>query len=234
MIAGLFHPRRVAVAALLGGDVGLVADDRIDLVRLALVVELERPVEIAVVGDRHSVHAGPLHLLDEVGNPVGPVEQAVVRVAMKMDERAGVAHGHPFRIDQSEVRSPTSEVSIPRGSATSMLDRCLILSFSVGFLQQAPGSRRICGGRVPARSTQARMLRAFGKQLSVAEQPVFVFQLGRRDADDPRSQREHVVETGRRAVLDVHFHDDEEVSAFFHLAVVAPLARNNSVRPISK
>ena len=96
MKAGLFHPRRVAVAAILGGDVGLVADDRIDLVRPALVVELERPVEIAVIGDRHGVHAGRFHLLDEVRDAIGPVEQAVVRVAMKMNERAGsVMEIHP-------------------------------------------------------------------------------------------------------------------------------------------
>jgi hypothetical protein len=95
--AGFLHSRRPAVAAILGGDVGLVADDRIDVVGFALVVELERPVEVAVVGDRHRVHARGLHLGHERIDAVGPVKQAVVRVAVKMNEGA-FTHGNPFQL----------------------------------------------------------------------------------------------------------------------------------------
>ena len=61
----------------------------------ALVVELECPVQVAVIGDRRGVHAGRFDLLDEVGDAVGPVEQAVVRVAMEMNERRAAVMGVP-------------------------------------------------------------------------------------------------------------------------------------------
>ena len=49
------RPSRSVPAA--GGDVRLVADDRVDAGLLALAVELDRPVQVAVVGDGAGVHA---------------------------------------------------------------------------------------------------------------------------------------------------------------------------------
>jgi hypothetical protein len=84
----ILHPRRAAVPAAAGGDVGLVADDRVDAGVAALGVELEGPVEISVVSDGAGVHAQRLHLLNQIGDLGGPVEEAVVGVAVQVNERA--------------------------------------------------------------------------------------------------------------------------------------------------
>ena len=55
--------------------------------RLARFVELERAVEIAVVGDRQRVHAQLFGPLDQPVDRAGSVEQAVVAVAMQMNKR---------------------------------------------------------------------------------------------------------------------------------------------------
>ena len=78
------------------GDVGLVADDRLDAPLLALVVELDRAVEIAVIGDRAGIHAELLGLLDQRGNAIDAVEEAVVRVKVKVTELA-LGHRGPRR-----------------------------------------------------------------------------------------------------------------------------------------
>ena len=77
--AVLFQPRRL-------GKVKFAADQRLDPLGLGLVVELDRPVEIAVVRERHGTHPqflGPFH---EPVDPAAAVEQAVVSVDVQMDE----------------------------------------------------------------------------------------------------------------------------------------------------
>ena len=59
---------------------------------LALLVELERPVQVAVVGERQGVHALLFGPLDQLGDRAGAVEQAVVAVAMQMNERPSLCH----------------------------------------------------------------------------------------------------------------------------------------------
>ena len=76
------------VGAAAGGEVGLVPDDRLDAGLLALAVELDRPVQVAVVGDGAGGHAQRLGLGDQLGDAVGPVEQAVVGVAVEVRELA--------------------------------------------------------------------------------------------------------------------------------------------------
>ena len=84
----LLHPP-AALRAAAGGHVGLDAEDRVDLLRPAGVVELHRPVQVAVVGDRRGVHPGGLRGLHEFRDLRHPVQQRVVRVAVQVRERAG-------------------------------------------------------------------------------------------------------------------------------------------------
>ena len=69
------------------GQVGLEAEDGPDLLRLGVLVEGPGRVHVAVVGDRQAVHAELLDVRDQLGDPVGPVEQRVFAVGVEMDER---------------------------------------------------------------------------------------------------------------------------------------------------
>ena len=86
--AGLFHPGRVFVRAAARGDIGFVSQNRVDPLALWPRNKLQRPVQVPVVGDGQGVHPRLFGLLDQVGNAVGAVEQAVMRVAMQVHEGA--------------------------------------------------------------------------------------------------------------------------------------------------
>jgi hypothetical protein len=73
------------------GDVGLVADDRVDARLLRGVVKFEGAVEVAVVGDRQGVHPEFDRAAHEPVDGARAVEQAVVAVAVEMGE-TGRAH----------------------------------------------------------------------------------------------------------------------------------------------
>jgi hypothetical protein len=83
--------------AVPGGQVRLVADDRVDAALLALGVELDRPVQVAVVGDGAGGHAQLLGLLDQLGDAVEAVQQGVVGVQVEVGELA-VGHRRPAPI----------------------------------------------------------------------------------------------------------------------------------------
>ncbi len=93
-------PGLVVVAALLlaalgaaaGSEVHLASDDRLDGVRHARLVELDRAEHVAVVGHRDRRHPERLHLRDQLRDLVGAVEQTVLRVEMEMHE----AHRPPL------------------------------------------------------------------------------------------------------------------------------------------
>ena len=59
---------------------------------LGRLIELDGPVQIAVVGQRQGGHPQGLRPLQQSANRAGPVQQAVVAVAMQMGERKR-AHG---------------------------------------------------------------------------------------------------------------------------------------------
>ena len=63
---------------------------------LGLAIEIERAVQIAVVGERQAVHAQLFGPIDQSLDRAGSVEQAEVAVAMQMNERRR-AHGNPSR-----------------------------------------------------------------------------------------------------------------------------------------
>ncbi len=88
-VEGIFVTRSAAGGTLepaVGGDVGFQADDRLDAGGFGLSEEFDGPVEVAVVGDRQRGHAEVLDPLDQLGNLAGAVEQAVVGVAVQVNE----------------------------------------------------------------------------------------------------------------------------------------------------
>ena len=76
-----------ADADALLGDVDLAADHRMHAVLLGLVVELDRAEEVAVIGHGDGGHLLLRHDLHELGDLAGSIEQRVVGVAVKMNER---------------------------------------------------------------------------------------------------------------------------------------------------
>ena len=76
------------------GDVRLHADDRLDPLGRRRLVEGDRAVEGAVVGDRERIEAQPLGRVDEVGDPAEAVEQAELGVDVEVGEVVrGEGHG---------------------------------------------------------------------------------------------------------------------------------------------
>ena len=80
--------------AAAGGDVGLEPEDRIDAQFLGRLIELQRPVQIAVIGQRQGGHPQGLRPFEQSADRAGPVQQAVVAMAMQMGEGKR-AHGVP-------------------------------------------------------------------------------------------------------------------------------------------
>ena len=86
MVARLLERPGVALEATIGSNIGLVAENRIDPGLAGRRVELERSVQIAVIGQGQGVHPqlfGPGHQLSD---RAGPIEQAEMAVAVQMDE----------------------------------------------------------------------------------------------------------------------------------------------------
>jgi hypothetical protein len=83
------------------GDVDLTADDRLDSGLSGLPVELDGPREGAVIGEcdrRHLELGGPGR---EVRDATSPVEDRVLGMDVKMDERR-FRHGHRILAPRSD------------------------------------------------------------------------------------------------------------------------------------
>ena len=94
--AGVFLEGAVARASVhVRGHVGLDAQDGLDALLLRQLVELGAVVQVAVVGDRHRVHAQFFHPLHQPVQPVAAVQQAVLAVQVQVHEsRIGFGGGH--------------------------------------------------------------------------------------------------------------------------------------------
>ena len=73
------------------GDVDLAAEDGLDPGLLGRLEELDRPEDVAVVGQGHGAHAVPGRGLAQGVDAHGPVQNAVLRMVVEMDEIRG--HG---------------------------------------------------------------------------------------------------------------------------------------------
>jgi len=77
---------------VIGGHVGFHAEDRFDAGLGAFAEEFDDAEHAAVVGDGDAVHAEGFDPVTEFGDFAGPVEEGVMRVSVKMNERAS-GHG---------------------------------------------------------------------------------------------------------------------------------------------
>ncbi len=71
------------------GDIGLDADDRLDPLGFRRLVEGDRAVQGAVVGQGQGVESEPLGLVHEVADPPEPVEQGELGVDVEMEKSSG-------------------------------------------------------------------------------------------------------------------------------------------------
>ena len=104
--AGVVGPAAAgrALAAVVVGHVRLGADDRLDAVALALLVEVEDPVHVAVVGDAERRLAVGDRLGDQLVEPGRAVEHRELGVDVEVGERvAHVALGPPSRSTYTAV-----------------------------------------------------------------------------------------------------------------------------------
>ncbi len=99
VVAGgrLGEERQVRVAlrlrAAVVGDVDLAADDGLDPVGFRRLDEVDRAGERAVVGEGHGRHLELRSARGERRNAARAVEDRVLRVDVKVDERSGLGHG---------------------------------------------------------------------------------------------------------------------------------------------
>ena len=70
-------------------EVGLAADDRLDPRFFGLLVEIDRPENVAMIRHRHRRHLAALRLFHQVLDPHRPVEEGVFGVQMKVNEGIG-------------------------------------------------------------------------------------------------------------------------------------------------
>src|SRR5690606_15664998 len=68
------------------GEVEFASDQRLDAPGLRLVVELDRAIEIPMVGQRHGAHPELGRALDQAVDAAAAIQQAVVRMDMKVNE----------------------------------------------------------------------------------------------------------------------------------------------------
>jgi hypothetical protein len=74
-------------------EIEFAADERLDALRLRVVIELDGAVKIAVVGEGEGAHSKFRRPVHEPVNPARAVEQTVVGVDVEMDE-IFVSSGH--------------------------------------------------------------------------------------------------------------------------------------------
>ncbi len=76
------------------GDVHLAADDRLHTLTTRRLVEVDRPRQRAVVGERDGGHLEPGRLVDERRDPARPVEDRELGMDVEVNERRGHRESH--------------------------------------------------------------------------------------------------------------------------------------------
>ncbi len=77
------------------GDIDFATDDGLDVALAGFVEEIRGGEEISVVGDGHGGHLLAGRFIQKLGGLASPVEQAVIRMNVKMNELR-LAHGTRF------------------------------------------------------------------------------------------------------------------------------------------
>ena len=102
VVAGLLHAAGLFRTPAPRGDVGLVADDRVDPRGFGGRVELQRPVQIAVVGQGQGVHPQCLGPLDQARRSDRP-RPAGCSGCGNADGQRAACSSVPSRVDRSIV-----------------------------------------------------------------------------------------------------------------------------------
>ena len=92
--AGVAAAAGFPVGAFAGGHISFVTEDRIDARGPAFLIKLNSPVEVAVIRESQGVHPQLFGARNQLGNSAGAVEQAVMTVAVQMNE-GSVRHKAP-------------------------------------------------------------------------------------------------------------------------------------------
>jgi len=104
-------------AAVFGGNVGLVTDDRFDACSHGRGVKFYSAVHVAVIGDGEGVHAVLLALVEQVVEAAGAVEQGIMRVHVQMNELRTLGHNFPVIYPKNDIASfKKRERKIPRNN----------------------------------------------------------------------------------------------------------------------
>ena len=139
-------------------DVGLHPDDGRDAVRAGLLVELDRSVQRAVIGERQRGDAHLLRALHEGSDPAGAVEEGVLGVEVAVDELSGHSGDSsralrpPSYLFEVRCREPAKVTDRPRGDGQLCIRRPRDARRSQG---RSPGNRH-------AAYTRPRRLRSLG------------------------------------------------------------------------
>jgi hypothetical protein len=103
-LGGAAPAHRLAVLAVLGGDVGLDPDHRLDAGRGGLRPEVVGTVEVAVVGHGDGRHAILLALGEQVLQPGRAVQHRVLGVHVQVDERGPAPRRGSRHVDTASFR----------------------------------------------------------------------------------------------------------------------------------
>src|SRR5207253_9500518 len=136
------------------GHVDLAAEQWLDAGLAGLAVELDRPGHGAVVGEPDRRHLELSGLGREGGDAARPVEDRVLGVDVKVDERR-FGHGKPILVGRSASAGSTQE-SGPAGAFTSVSSRDSSsgLSTNVSSSDPAGSLPRLRAAAALARSTR--------------------------------------------------------------------------------
>jgi hypothetical protein len=74
------------LGAAAGSHIGFTSDYRFNIMGFGFLIKINGAKEVAMVRHRHGGHAEILDLLEQGRELVGPIEEAILGVKMKMNE----------------------------------------------------------------------------------------------------------------------------------------------------
>ena len=86
MMSRFADPVAVFVKTVSRGNIQFAADDRLDSILIRMLVEIDRSVEIAMIGHGHGRHLIFLCLSEKIIETNGSVQQAILGMNVKMNE----------------------------------------------------------------------------------------------------------------------------------------------------
>ena len=104
----IFVMRKVScpLRAVARSHIGFTPDNRLDIMSFGFLIKINGAKEIAMVSHGDGGHTEILHLLEQGCELVGPVEEAILGVKMKMNELCWHSYGPSGKI----LMSTSSEV----------------------------------------------------------------------------------------------------------------------------